>query len=106
MPQRKLARRAQQVNEDRVAADFWILMRLRRKEMEKSQREIAERLGIHTSTLCRWELQWVKRLPMPGKFWALADALELTDLEMLESAGYIGPAQGHRAKHPKLRVVK
>lgn len=93
-------------NEDRVSADFWLILRLRRRDLKLSQGKVAEKLGVCTSTLCRWELQWVKRLPMPGKFWALADMLDLTDQEMLEAAGYLSPATGSPRRHRHLRAVK
>lgn len=92
--------------QDRVASDFWLILRLRRRDLKLPQRKIAEKLGVSTATICHWELQWVKRLPMPGKFWALADALELTDQEMLEAAGYLAPAAGSPKRHRRLRVVK
>lgn len=75
--------------EDGVAGDFWYIMAFRRNDLELTQRAVGENLGVKPSTICAWEHGKVKRLPLPGKFWALAATLGLSALEMLEAAGYL-----------------
>lgn len=74
---------------DRTAQEFWDVMHHRRNDLNLTQTQVAERLGMHQSTVSGWERGRVRRLPSPAHFWALSDLLQLSGSEMLEAAGYL-----------------
>ncbi|MGN6251203.1 MAG: helix-turn-helix domain-containing protein [Marmoricola sp.] len=81
-------------------------LRERRRELDLRTDDLAERLGVHPTSLLRWERG--ERLPGPGHVVGLARALEV---EVDAVAGFFDtwrpPAErSHRLRAPGLRAVR
>ncbi|MDQ3660759.1 MAG: helix-turn-helix transcriptional regulator [Actinomycetota bacterium] len=60
---------------------------VRRVELDLSQTELAERIGVSQQTVSRWEGGY--SIPEPERVIALADVLDLEKESLLVYAGYI-----------------
>lgn len=86
----------------RSTANLANVIKTRRKELCMTRSELAERSGLHPSTITRIE-QEVFVKPTPDSLRMIADALDIAADELYVIAGWLTPAA--RQDQPAIRVI-
>lgn len=71
------------------AEHFGILVHLARRRVGLTQEDLAERAGLHRSTIVRWEAGYA--VPPPGAFRAVCEALGIDPCGGVVALGYLTP---------------
>ncbi len=72
--------------ERKIAPDFGVILRARRKDLAMTQVKLGEKLEVSAAVVGAFERGQRTYFPRPYLFWEMVKALKLTPTELLEAA--------------------